>query len=156
MSDDDRIRWARALVVASWLFVATYLTFLITQIRRAAAVSDTRFEDGDWGARVEQISFASRPEFVVSIIAATAATLVGVALTRNVVDPVLLQLRTLVRLIGGICVIIVIMGAVGIIALFFRNPDSVSDLGYLLSRTGGILTAVACMRLCTEVERTGA
>ncbi len=153
MSDDDRIGWARALVVASWLFVATYLTFLITQIRRAAAVSDTRFEDGDWGARIEQISFASRPEFVVSIIAATAATLVGIALTRDLVDAVELQLRTLVRVIGGVCVIVVAMGAVGIVALFFRNPDSVSDVGYLLSRTGGIMTALACMRLCAEAER---
>lgn len=154
MSDDDRIRWARALVVAGWLFVATYLTFLITQIRRAAAVSDTRFEDGDWGARIEQISFASRPEFVASIIAATAATLVGVALTRSLVDAAELQLRSLVRVIGGVCVVIVTIGAVGIVALFFRNPDSVGDVGYLLSRTGGILTALACMRLCAEAERT--
>lgn len=156
MTDDDRIRWARALVLAGWLFLGTYLTFLITQIRRAAAVSDTRFEDGDWGARIEQISFAARPEFVVSIIAATAAVLVGVVLMRAAVDAVELQLRVLTRAIGGACVIVVVIGAVGIVALFFRNPDGVSDVGYLLSRTGGIMTALACMRLCAEVERTGA
>lgn len=153
MDDPERIRWARSLVFAGWMFALGYLTFVVTQIRRATAVSEGSFEDGVWGQRIEQVSFAALPQFVVIVVAATAAALAGLLLVRSVGDTVELSLTTLVRVVGGLCGVVIALGVTGVIGVFFRNPDSVSDLGAVLGRTGGVLIAVGCLRLCALVER---
>ena len=154
MSDTERIRWARALLFAGWIFVAAYLTLLVIQIRRASIITESRFEDGVWGQRIETVSFATRPQFVLVVVAATAAGVIGLLLVRNAGDPSELALSALVRVVGGMSLLIALLAIVGIIAIFFRSGDSVTDLETVMGRAGGMLIAIACLRLCTEAERS--
>ncbi len=135
--------------------VLAYLGYLITQIRRAAAVSTGSFEDGIWGQRVELISFASLPQNVVILAPAVAAAIAGSLLVRSLVDPVVVQLQVLVRIIAGLSLVVIALGIVGIIGVFFRNVDSVGDVGAILGRLGGILLGAGAVRLCAEVESAG-
>ncbi len=152
MDDHDRIRWARALVVAGWAFVLAYLAYLVTQIRRAAAIGEGSFEDGIWGQRIEQVSFATLPQNVVIMVPGLIAALAGTLLVRSLVDPVVVHLSRLVRIIAGLGFVIAALGVLGIIGVFFRNFDSVGDTAAILGRLGGVLIAAATIRLCTEAE----
>lgn len=154
MTEHDRLRWSRALLFVGWMSVAAYLGYLITQIRRAAAVRTGSFEDGIWGQRVELISFSSLPQNVVILAPAVAAAIVGSILVRSLVDPVVVHLQVLVRIIAGLGLVVIALGIVGIIGVFFRNVDSVGDVGAILGRTGGILLGVGTVRLCIEAENT--
>lgn len=155
MTEHDRIRWSRALLFVGWMSVLAYLGYLITQIRRAAAVRTGSFEDGIWGQRVELISFASLPQNVVILAPAVAAAIAGSLLVRSLVDPVVVQLQVLVRIIAGLSLVVIALGIVGIIGVFFRNVDSVGDVGAILGRLGGILLGAGAVRLCAEVESAG-
>lgn len=132
-----------------------YLGYLITQIRRAAAVRSGSFEDGIWGQRVELISFASLPQNVVILAPAVAAAVAGSLLVRSLVDPVVVHLQVLVRIVAGLNLVVIALGIVGIVGVFFRNVDSVGDVGAILGRLGGIALGAAAVRLCAEVEATG-
>jgi hypothetical protein len=50
---------------------------------------------------------------------------------------------------------VIALGIVGIAGVFFRNFDSVGDVGAILGRMGGILLGAGAVRLCAEVETTG-
>ncbi len=153
MNDDERIRWARALAFTGWLFVAAYLGFITWQIRRAFAITEGSFEDGLWWQRIEQISFLSLPQNLMVLVPAAAAAVVGTVLVRTVVDPAVLSLAQLVRIIAGISYVVILIAVLGIVGIFFRNPDSVGDLAAFLLRLGGIGMSVAMIRLCLEAER---
>jgi hypothetical protein len=155
VTEHDRIRWSRALLFAGWMSAAAYLGYLITQIRRAAAVRAGSFEDGIWGQRVELISFASLPQNVIILAPAVAAGVAGSLLVRSLVDPVVVRLQALVRIVAGLNLIVIALGLVGILGVFFRNIDAVGDTGAILGRLGGILLGVGAVRLCAEVENTG-
>ena len=88
-------------------------------------------------------------------VPAVAAAVVGTILTSSLVDPSVVVLRQLVRFAAGTCYVVILIGAVGIIGVFFRNPDTASDLSALLGRVGGILMAAGMIKLCLEAERTG-
>jgi hypothetical protein len=154
VNEHDRIRWARALVFAGWMSVLAYLGYLATQIRRAAATRSGSFEDGVWGQRVEFVSFAALPQNVTILMPGVAAAVAAAILVRPLVDQTVLSSRQLVRITAGIGGVIVVIGFAGIIGLFFRNVDPVSDFGALLGRLGGILMAIGSIRLCNEAERT--
>ena len=155
MNEHDRIRWARALVFAGWMSVLAYLGYLATQIRRAAATRTGSFEDGVWGQRVEFVSFAALPQNVTILMPGVAAAVAAALLVRPLVDPTVLTARQLVRIVAGINGTIIVIAVAGIIGLFFRNFDPVSDFGALLGRFGGILMAIGAIRLCNEAERGG-
>ena len=76
MSDDDAIGWARATGFAGWAFLLAYLGVVTGIVRRAAALSDSSFEDGLWWQRVEIISFAALPQNLIVIVPAVAAGVV--------------------------------------------------------------------------------
>ena len=154
MNDDERIRWARALAFAGWMFVVAYLGFITWQIRRAFAIREGSFEDGLWWQRIEQISFLSLPDNLVVLVPAAAAAAFGTVLVRDVVDRSVLSLAQLVRVVAGLGYVVVAIATLGIIGIFFRNPDSVGDLAAFLLRLGGIAMAVAVIRICLEAERT--
>ena len=135
--------------------VAAYLGYLVTQIRVAAAVRSSSFEDGIWGQRVELISFASLPQNVVILAPAVAAAITGSILVRSLVDPVVIHLQVLVRIIAGLSLVVVALGIIGIAGVFFRDVDTVGDVGAILGRLGGILLAAGALRLCVEAEGTG-
>ncbi len=48
----------------------------------------------------------------------------------------------------------IVIAALGIVGIFFRNADSVADLSAFVLRLGGIAMAIAIIRICREAERT--
>lgn len=152
MNEHDRIRWAKAAVFAGWMFVVAYLAYLVIQIRRAAAIRDASFEDGLWGQRIEQVSFVTLPQNLVILAPAIVAAVAGALLVRSLVAPVVVQIGRLTRVIAGLSFVVVAIALVGIVAVFFRNYDSVGDTAAILGRLGGIAMAAGMIRLCLEVD----
>lgn len=153
MNEHDRVRWARALLFAGWMFVLAYLGELIGQIRRAAATNQGSFEDGVWGQRIELVSFSTLPWNLTTVVAAVAAAVSGTLLVRSLVDPVVVHLVRLTRIIAGLGFVVGTLAVVGIIGVFFRNFDPVVDTGAVLGRLGGIAIAAATIRLCLEADQ---
>lgn len=153
MSDHDRLRWARALTTAGWLFVIGYMAFVTATFRRASALRSGSFEDGLWGQRIEIMSFVGVAQNVIMLVPAAAACVGACLLVGELADRRQLWLAQLVRVVAGLSYVIIAVAAIGIIAVFFRSPDSVTDLADLLGRVGGIMMALAMIRVCLEAER---
>lgn len=154
MNAIDRERWARAIVTAGWLVTGSYLLYLIGQIRRALAVSQASFEDGVWGQRVEQISFAALPQNLVILV---PAALAGVGATWLMLGAGLDQVpwtRQLVRVVAGVSLVTMVLAVLGILDVFAQSPDWVGGSIAVLNRVGGILMAWAMIRVCLESERS--
>lgn len=149
------MRWARALINAGWMFVLAYLGFVTWQVRRAFAISEGSFEDGLWWQRIEQMSFLALPQNLMVLVPAAAAAAVGAVLVRGVVDRSVLRLAQLIRVVAGTSAVVIVIAVLGIVGIFFRNPDSVGDLAALVLRIGGILMSVAMIRICLEADQTG-
>ena len=137
---------------AGWMFVIAYLSYLVVQIRRAAAIRDGSFEDGLWGQRIEQVSFVTLPQNLVILAPAIVAAVAGALLVRSLVAPVVVQIGRLTRVIAGLAFVVVAIALVGIVAVFFRNYDSVGDTAAILGRLGGVAMAAGMIRLCLEVD----
>lgn len=152
MNEHDRIRWARALVFAGSMSVLAYLSYLVIQIRRAAAIRNASFEDGVWGQRIELVSFATLPQNLVILAPAVAAAVAGAVLVRSLVAPVVVHLGRLIRVIAGLSFVVVAIAAIGIAAVFVRSYDSVGETTAVLGRLGGIAMAAAAIRLCLEAD----
>ena len=152
MHEEDRIRWAQALVFAGWMFALAYVGVLVAQVRRATAVRQSSFPDGVWGERIEFVSFATLPQNVVILVPGVAATIAAAWLARPLVAPVVVHISRLIRVMAGLAFVIIALGVVGIVAMFFRNVDWVGDVDALLGRLGGVLIGLAIVRLCTEAE----
>ena len=132
--------------------VLAYVSYLVIQIRRAAAIVNGSFEDGVWGQRIEQISFATLPQNLVILAPAVAAAVAGALLVRSLVAPVVVHLGRLIRVIAGLSFVIVAIALIGIVAVFFRSYDSIGDTAAVLGRMGGIAMAAATIRLCLEAD----
>lgn len=152
VNEHDRIRWARALVFAGSMSVLAYVTELVIQIRRAAALRSPSFEDGVWGQRIELVSFATLPQNQLILVPGVAAAVAGALLVRSLVAPVVVHLGRLVRVIAGLAFVIVVLAMIGIVAVFFRRYDSIGDTSAVLGRLGGIAMAAATIRLCFEAD----
>ncbi|MDW3213590.1 MAG: hypothetical protein R8G01_06325 [Ilumatobacteraceae bacterium] len=154
MSDLERVRWARTLALAGWLFVLAYVGFIMWQVRLAFRISEGSFEDGLWWQRIEQISFLSLPQNLVVLALAAACAAVGTVLVRSLVDHSVVNLSQLTRIVAGIASVVILIAVLGIVGIFFRNADSVGDLAAFVLRLGGIAMAIAIIRICLEAERT--
>ena len=155
LAERDRQRWAVALTTAGWLVLAAYLLLLIAQIRRAFAVTVASFEDGVWGQRIETVSFVTLPQNLVILVPAAAAGVAAVMLLRDA--PVQLQgswARQLVRVVAGLCYVVVVLAVLGIVDVLMQTPDSVGGTSAILTRVGGMLMAIGMIRVCLEAERT--
>jgi hypothetical protein len=155
LAERDRQRWAVALTTAGWLVLAAYLLLLIAQIRRAFAVTVASFEDGVWGQRIETVSFVTLPQNLVILVPAAAAGVAAVMLLRDA--PVQLQgswARQLVRVVAGLCYVVVVLAVLGIVDVLMQTPDSAGGTSAILTRVGGILMAIGMIRVCLEAERT--
>jgi hypothetical protein len=156
VGERDRVRWAVALTTAGWLALSAYLLFLIGQIRRAIAVRVGSFEDGVWGQRIELVSFVTLPQNLVILAPAAAAGAGAMVLLRDLPDE--LQgswARQLVRIVAGLGYVAVALAVLGIVDVLWQTPDSVGGTSAILNRVGGILMAIALVRVCSEAERTG-
>lgn len=154
MNEHDRLRWARVLTTAGWLFVLAYFAFLTSQVRRAFALQRASFDDGLWGQRIEIISFATIPQNLVILVPAAAAAVAGTLLAREVVDRGDIWLAQLVRVVAGLSYMVIVVAVLGIVAVFWRDPDGVTDVATILGRVGGIAAALGMLRVCLEAERT--
>ena len=148
MSGHDR--WTRALTTAGWLFTAAYLALVVATFRRAFAIRQSSFDDGVWGQRVEVMSVVSTHDSVIILVPAAAAAVAAALLSPG---RVAVWSAQLVRVVAGLCYVIIAIAAVGGVGLFVRSPDSVGDLAALLGRAGGALMALAMIRVCLEAER---
>jgi hypothetical protein len=155
VGERDRQRWAVALTTAGWLVLAAYLLLLIAQIRRAFAVTVASFEDGVWGQRIELVSFVTLPQNLVILVPAAAAGVGAVMLLHD--RPEEMQVswaRQLVRITAGLCYVLVALAVLGIVDVLMQTPDSIGGTSAILTRVGGILMAIAMIRVCLEAERS--
>jgi hypothetical protein len=149
-----RERWAVALTSAGWLTLVAYLLLLIAQIRRAFAITVGSFEDGVWGERIETISFVTLPQNLVILVPAAAAGVAAVMLLHDA--PELLHgswARQLVRIVAGLCYVVIALAVLGIVDVLMQVPDAIGGTSAILTRVGGILMALAMIRVCLEAER---
>ena len=154
MGDRDRIRWAGALTTAGWLVLSAYLLLLVSQIRRALAVRVASFEDGVWGQRIELVSFVTLPSNVVILVPAAGAGVLAMVLLRDLPDAGRRSWAPqLVRIVAGLCYVVIALAVLGVLDVFAQTPDSVGGTAAILNRLGGILIAIAMIRVCLEAER---
>ena len=151
----ERQRWSVALTSAGWMILAAYLLLLIAQIRRAFAVTVSSFEDGVWGERIETVSFVTLPQNLVILVPAAAAGVAAVLLLQDSPQELPgLWARQLVRIVAGLCYVVVALAVLGIVDVLMQTPDAVGGTAAILSRIGGILMAIAMIRVCLEAERS--
>ena len=153
MTDSDRLRWVRALTTAGWIALVSYLGIVVIEVRRAAAITTSRFEDGVWGQRVEIISFVTLPQNIAVLMlpvatAATAAVMLAGVHPDDRGDTVWLTRLTTVT--GGVCVVAIFLALLGIGGIPFRYADPLADLGALVGRLSGIAMAAGALRLLRE------
>ena len=58
------------------------------------------------------------------------------------------------RIVAGVCYVVVALAVLGIIDVLAQTPDSVGGTSAILNRVGGILMAIAMIRVCLEAERS--
>ena len=153
MGPTDRLRWVRALTTAGWVALVSYLGIIAIEVRRAAAITTSRFEDGVWGQRIEIVSFIALPQNAVILIPpAVAAAVAGVLITGLHPDdrPDFVWARRLARVTGGIAIMVIVLAVIGIIGIPFRYADPLADLAAIVGRLAGVAIAIAVIRLCRE------
>lgn len=155
MDDIERHHWARALTTAGWLSLLSYLAVLAVQLNRARQTTQSRFDDGVWGVRIEQVSFASLPQNLVVLVPAAAAAVAATMVARGTVAELEVWLERLLRAVAGAAVVAITLAALGVAAAVFRQTSSVSDFSYLINRLGGIALGAAVIRVCLAAERRG-
>ena len=74
MTDHERLSWVRSLYVAGWCFVIAYVGIIAIELRRAAAITTSSFEDGVWGQRIEIVSFVALPQNIAMLALAAVVT----------------------------------------------------------------------------------
>ena len=153
MTDSDRLRWVRALTTAGWIALVSYLGIVAIEVRRAAAITTSRFEDGVWGQRVEIISFVTLPQNI-AVLMLPVATAVTTAVMLAGVHPDdrgdTVWLTRLTTVTGGVCVVAIFLALLGIGGIPFRYADPLADLGALVGRLSGIAMAAGALRLLRE------
>lgn len=153
MGPTDRLRWVRALTTAGWVALASYLGIIAIEVRRAAAITTSRFEDGVWGQRIEIVSFVTLPQNIAVLMlpvatAATAAVMLAGVHPDDRGDTIWLTRLTTVT--GGLCVVAIFLALLGIGGIPFRYADPLADLGALVGRLSGIAMAAGALRLLRE------
>ena len=154
MNEHLRLRWARTATAVGWLLVFAYLSVLTGQIRSAFAITESSFQDGLFGARLERVSFAAFPQIAALVLLATASGALATVLVGAGGDRRELWISPLVRVAAGICYVIVAIAAVRIVVILTHSPDGVGDFGATLQQIGGILVASAGIRVSLEAERS--
>ena len=83
----------------------------------------------------------------------TCDTMDTAACVRQTLDLVAVGCQ-LVRITAGLCYVVVALAVLGIGDVMMQTPDSVGGTSAILTRVGGILMAIAMIRVCLEAERT--
>jgi hypothetical protein len=128
-----------------------YLAILATQLDRARRTTTSRFEDGVWGQRLEQVSFVALPQNLMVLVPAVACALVAAALARGLARD--LWLDRLVRAAAGTAFVALVLAVVALVEAVLVGGDSANDFASVVNRVGGALMAIAMIRLCLQAER---
>ena len=158
MTVSDRIRWITTATHVGWLTLTAYVALIIIELRRAAAISESRFEDGVWGQRIEIVSFVALPQNAVILVPpAIAAAVAGALIAALHPDdrPDLIWSRRLARMTGGLAIVVIALAAIGIIGIPFRYADPLADLAAIVGRVAGVAISLAVIRLCRESVDSG-
>ena len=158
MTVSDRIRWIAAATYVGWLTLTAYVALIVIELRRAAAISESRFEDGVWGQRIEIVSFVALPQNAVILVPpAIAAAVAGALIAALHPDdrPDLIWSRRLARVTGGLAIVVIALAAIGIIGIPFRYADPLADLAAIVGRLAGVAISLAVIRLCRESVDSG-
>ena len=158
MTVSDRIRWITTATHVGWLTLTAYLALIIIELRRAAAISESRFEDGVWGQRIEIVSFVALPQNAVILVPpAIAAAVAGALIAALHPDdrPDLTWSRRLARVTGGLAIVVIALAVIGIIGIPFRYADPLADLAAIVGRLAGVAISLAVIRLCRESAESG-
>ena len=158
MTVSDRIRWITTATHVGWLTLTAYLALIIIELRRAAAISESRFEDGVWGQRIEIVSFVALPQNAVILVPpAIAAVVAGALIAALHPDdrPDLTWSRRLARVTGGLAIVVIALAVIGIIGIPFRYADPLADLAAIVGRLAGVAISLAVIRLCRESAESG-
>lgn len=158
MTVSDRIRWITTATHVGWLTLTAYLALIIIELRRAAAISESRFEDGVWGQRIEIVSFVALPQNAVILVPpAIAAAVAGALIATLHPDdrPDLTWSRRLARVTGGLAIVVIALAVIGIIGIPFRYADPLADLAAIVGRLAGVAISLAVIRLCRESAESG-
>ena len=62
--------------------------------------------------------------------------------------------RQLVRIVAGLCYVLVALAVLGIVDVLMQTPDAIGGTTAILTRVGGILMAIAMIRVCLDAERS--
>jgi len=154
----QRIRWIATTTHVGWLTLSAFVALIVIEVRRAAAISESRFEDGVWGQRIEIVSFIALPQNAIILIPpAIAAAVTGVLIAGLHPDdrPDLVWARRLARVTGGIAIVVIALAALGIIGIPFRYADPLADLAAIVGRLAGVAIALAVIRLCRDSADAG-
>ena len=158
MTVSDRIRWITTATHVGWLTLTAYVALIIIELRRAAAISESRFEDGVWGQRIEIVSFVALPQNAVILVPpAIAAAVAGALIATLHPDdrPDLTWSRRLARVTGGLAIVVIALAVIGIIGIPFRYADPLADLAAIVGRLAGVAISLAVIRLCRESAESG-
>lgn len=158
MTVSDRIRWITTATYVGWLTLTAYVALLVIELRRAAAISESRFEDGVWGQRIEIVSFVALPQNAVILVPPAIAAAVAGALIAGLHPddrPDLIWSRRLARVTGGLAIVVIALAAIGIIGIPFRYADPLADLAAIVGRLAGVAISLAVIRLCRESVDSG-
>jgi hypothetical protein len=150
----DRVRWAKTLTTAGWLFLLAYLGVLAGLIRRAFSVEPSSFDDGVWGLRIETVAFAAIPQNIVILVPAAAAAAAGAVIGSTLINPTEMWLAQLLRATAGLSYVLVMISTTRLVAILGDNPGGVGDFRSILSHLGGIAIAIAIARVSLEAERS--
>jgi len=145
-----RARLVRDLTIAGWLLLGGSVGFILFQLERVRGVSEQPF-GGIWDQRIEVLSFLMLPPNLVVLapsvfVAATACWLAG--------DDRETWLNTLVRLVAGIAITMVFIGAVAIVSILLRDENGPSDIEGVFLRLGGMSLAAGLAVLCRSADRS--
>jgi hypothetical protein len=101
------------------------------------------------------VSFVTLPQNLVILVPAAAAGVGAVMLLHDTPEELHGSwARQLVRIVAGLGYVLVGLAVLGIVDVLVQTPDSVGGTAAILNRVGGILMAIAMIRVCLEAERS--
>jgi len=128
---------------------------LVAQVRRAALLDSSSFEDGVWGQRIEWMSFVSLPQNMVVLVPAAACAALASVLVADLARRRALWSAQLNRVTAGANLVAIGLGTLGVLDVLVQNPDEDGSIAAILTRVGGVMMAIGMIVVSLHVEHSG-
>ncbi len=149
-TDDDERAAAlvRHLTVTGWLLLGGSFGFIAFQLDRVRSIGggDSQFEV--WDQRVEVLSFIMLPPNLSVLVSATAAAVAAAWIAGPGRGP---WLATLLRIVIGLAIAMVAIGAVSIVNIYANDTGSVDGV---FLRLGGMSMAAGLTWISIAAHRS--